>query len=157
LGNKRSGKVKLAKSLGLIEDYQEKYINKLTEIRNKLVHRVKNVNFNFPDYIAGLDTNQMRNFKDAFSFGIGSAKVRRAVFKTDMTKKAFLIKETKLTIWTGGLVCLSEIGYCIEAFKCKRNGIEEQRRLLKTHGEYTKLVDQIISFLEISLKQKGSS
>lgn len=44
---------------------QYNFLNKLAELRNSIVHQIKNVNFNFESYIESLDKNQRNNFVSA--------------------------------------------------------------------------------------------
>jgi len=62
LGDARTGKLKFAEALGLLNENQLKFIKLLSKIRNKLAHDIKNIDFKFSDYIANLDTNQSNNF-----------------------------------------------------------------------------------------------
>jgi hypothetical protein len=64
LSNPRTGKIALAEMLELLESPERRFIRLISELRNRLVHNVRNVNFNLQAYYEGLDKNQRRNFLD---------------------------------------------------------------------------------------------
>jgi hypothetical protein len=66
LSNKTIGKALILNKLGLMLDEDKKYIYALSELRNNLVHEVKNINFDLKAYISELDNNQIRQFVVAF-------------------------------------------------------------------------------------------
>jgi hypothetical protein len=135
LSGKRVGKIAFAESLGLIFDFQRSFISRLSELRNELVHKVTNVSFEFPKYVASLDKNQKANLIDAFGFAVGSTASIKALLKTDMSKEDFVLQKTKFAIWLCALVCLSEITYCIDAFYNKKVITEFQKKKAKMLDE----------------------
>lgn len=68
-GNSKFGKVALLKKLGCIDSDQAKFLQMLFELRNKLAHDVKQVNFELSNYISGLDSNQRKAFINAVKCG----------------------------------------------------------------------------------------
>jgi hypothetical protein len=64
LSNPRTGKIALAEMLELLESPERRFIRLISELRNRLVHNVRNVNFNLQAYYEGLDKNQRQNFLD---------------------------------------------------------------------------------------------
>ena len=62
----RAGKVAFAKALDLLNPKDETFLRGLSELRNKLIHDVRNVGFNLREYVAGLDKNQKAKFKREF-------------------------------------------------------------------------------------------
>jgi hypothetical protein len=59
------GKVDLAFTLGDLTERDRLFLRMLSTLRNTFVHRVQNVTLTLKDYVAGLDTNQRRNFANA--------------------------------------------------------------------------------------------
>lgn len=57
--NTRSGKLVLMKALGDVDGDEIRFIRSLSEVRNKLVHRIENIYFTFADEIANLDDKQL--------------------------------------------------------------------------------------------------
>jgi hypothetical protein len=68
LGNTIYGKIVFMKKLNLLTDDERRFIQTLSELRNKVVHNVRNVNFTFKHYISTLDKNQKDNFIRAFGY-----------------------------------------------------------------------------------------
>jgi hypothetical protein len=57
-------KIKILKTYDLITKEQETFIKTLSEIRNMIVHKFENINFSFSEYVAGLDKNQKKSWKN---------------------------------------------------------------------------------------------
>lgn len=72
LSDKAKGKVRFLEETGLIDKFDKKFIYALSELRNKLVHDVKNCNIKLNDLTQSYDKNQMKNF--AYNFGILEAR-----------------------------------------------------------------------------------
>jgi hypothetical protein len=68
LGNVQTGKLVLAGTLELLDQNERRFIRLLSELRNRLVHDIRNVTFNLHTYIDGLDKNQRRSFFEATSY-----------------------------------------------------------------------------------------
>lgn len=102
LSNINTGKIALAKQLGLLSVPEITYIRSLSTLRNTLIHDVKNVNFEFQQYLKGLDKNQKKNFFKNYSgilFDVG--------FNGEMLKKKIRRmseSEPKIFIWIGAMM-----------------------------------------------------
>lgn len=68
LGNVQTGKLALAGTLELLEPKERRFIKTLGELRNRLVHDIRNVNFNPREYFEALDKNQRRAFLEATTY-----------------------------------------------------------------------------------------
>ncbi len=68
--NTKSGKVALARALGLIESCDAAFLRGLSELRNRLVHNIRNVAFTFSEHIATLTPSELKKFKSEFGFAI---------------------------------------------------------------------------------------
>jgi hypothetical protein len=68
LSDEQIGKIKVAKDYGLLSSSERTFIKKLSELRNNLVHKFENVDFNFLDYISTLDINQKKSWQKAFTW-----------------------------------------------------------------------------------------
>lgn len=134
LSNKRTGKTAIAHSLGLIPDYQREFIYYLSDLRNILVHDVKNTSFKLKDYVTGLNTQQRKNFILAFNSGTISDIAISKLLKQSISKDKFTIENPKFAIWLTSLISLEEIYYCIEAFS-------NHLKLNKLLQEKSKIVD----------------
>ena len=69
LSNKKTGKIAFLKAYNLLNADERGYISLLSELRNLLVHNIKNVGFNFETYIGTLDPNKRRNFINYAGYG----------------------------------------------------------------------------------------
>lgn len=64
LSDARSGKIKFAEALGLLPKDHCRFIQKLSELRNSLVHDISKTDFTFRTYLDSLDKNQRKAFID---------------------------------------------------------------------------------------------
>ena len=114
--NPRCGKINFLEKMKVIEKEQASVLFELATIRNNIVHKIKNVNFTFENYIKDLDSNQEKQFIKKFGHGINDT----IKFK-DLTiqKNTFVIENPKLAIW----ITIEEIVGCFylekELEKCK--------------------------------------
>jgi hypothetical protein len=67
LSNKATGKIAFLTKLGLIGKDNRRYISTLSELRNSLVHDVRNHEFSLPDLVAGLTQQALQNMAVAYS------------------------------------------------------------------------------------------
>jgi hypothetical protein len=67
LSGKTTGKVAFLTKLKLIGADTRRYISTLSELRNSLVHDVRNHEFSLPDLVAGLNHQQLQNMAVAYS------------------------------------------------------------------------------------------
>jgi hypothetical protein len=104
LSNLRTGKLAFVRSLDLLNPQMVNFVAKLSELRNRVVHDVRNVTFSFAEYVAGLSEDQQRDFKRAFAFyadpGVNPGWKRIQDEALD---------NAKFTIWWGGLGVLATI------------------------------------------------
>lgn len=68
-GNRKYGKVMLLRKLGCLSPDETKFLQMLFELRNKLAHDVRNVEFDLNRYIESLDSNQKKSFLNAVKCG----------------------------------------------------------------------------------------
>lgn len=66
LSNKETGEIAFIKALDLLPTEGRTFLSKLSELRNRVVHNVAEVNFNLAGYVRTLDKGQLNNFIDAF-------------------------------------------------------------------------------------------
>ena len=67
LSNKRTGKVAFSKALGLLGDDARRYISSLSELRNKLVHDVRQSTFRLAEMVGAFDAKALKAFTKTFS------------------------------------------------------------------------------------------
>ena len=68
--NVKSGKVAFARALGLIDSREVAFLRGLSELRNALVHDIKNVQFNLREHVRSLDDPQLKKFKSEFGASV---------------------------------------------------------------------------------------
>ncbi len=68
--NVKSGKVAFARALGLIDSREVAFLSGLSELRNALVHDIKNVQFNLREHVRSLDDPQLKRFKSEFGASV---------------------------------------------------------------------------------------
>lgn len=103
LSNSRTGKAAFLDALELIDSPQKRFIRKLSELRNSLVHDVRNVSFSFGEHIASLDCNQKKQWKIAFGYygeWQTGDEVRESWFEQSLT-------DPKFTIWWGMVMVIA--------------------------------------------------
>ena len=66
MSNKATGKAAFIKAMGLLGEHERRFISALSELRNRLVHDVRNVNFDLLAYVESLSKKEqdifLRNF-----------------------------------------------------------------------------------------------
>jgi hypothetical protein len=62
LSGKTTGKLAFFKSLNLLDSESRGFIQKLSEVRNKLVHDVSNVSITLKEYVESLDDSEKKGF-----------------------------------------------------------------------------------------------
>lgn len=67
MSNETTGKSAFIKSLNLLEKPERRFINSLSEIRNKLVHDVRNVNFDLSIYVEKMTPKDQKTFLNNFN------------------------------------------------------------------------------------------
>jgi len=130
LSNTQSGKLAFARSLKLLDKEETTYIKKLSELRNKLVHNVANVNFNLEGYVNKLDTQQLKSFIKSFGF---STKKEIELKDQKISRDQFIKGNPKLAIWLGALECFDVI------YDVKKN-IELKAKLDEELVKFAKLI-----------------
>jgi hypothetical protein len=68
--NAKSGKVALARALGLLEKHDVAFLRGLSELRNRLVHSIHDVSFTFVSYLGGQSRTEIKKFRTEFGFAV---------------------------------------------------------------------------------------
>ena len=106
LANVKIGKIAFARSLNLLGSSEEIYIRKLSELRNKLVHNVTNVDFNLNDYIKDFGKDKLKQFANSVGFRFKDKfEINGRIFQ----RYQYFKENPKMTIWIGALGCLNSI------------------------------------------------
>jgi hypothetical protein len=107
------GKVAVAKLLDLLPENERRFIRSLSEMRNDLVHDVRNVGFTFRAHIAPMDRDALKSFRknfDTWSLGESHADL----FGTKIDVVDFFRDNPKLAVWYSLMASLAIINSFIE-------------------------------------------
>lgn len=67
MSNKATGKAAFVKALGLLGEEQRRFVSALSELRNRLVHDVRNVNFDLLEHVDSLNPKERETFLKNFN------------------------------------------------------------------------------------------
>ena len=95
-GNSSFGKNRLLRDLGIITLDQFKFLRILSETRNKIVHRVQNVQFTFEEHLGQMDKNQFKAFCKRVGY---NTKDQIIIGDVTVPRNQFLRENAKISIW----------------------------------------------------------
>ncbi|MFT5715864.1 MAG: hypothetical protein ACI9T7_000037 [Oleiphilaceae bacterium] len=102
MSNQRTGKVALLKSMGLISSDYKRFIVSLSELRNSLVHEIRNVNFSFKEMVSKYSDKEFQNFMKRFGLFLSPDKLNEKmnieIVKTDPKLLIFSSSVAVLTL-----------------------------------------------------------
>lgn len=100
MSNKTTGKAGFIEALGLLEKPERRFISSLSELRNKLVHDVRNVNFDLTEHVENME----RKEQDAFlkNFNLLSSDV------TDDVRNLFRF-DPRQALWYASMAFLGSV------------------------------------------------
>ncbi|MDQ2974602.1 MAG: hypothetical protein M3R69_04210 [Acidobacteriota bacterium] len=107
LGHRKTGKLAFVTALGLLSDENVRLITGLSELRNRLIHGIKNIQFDFGEYFNGLDDDRFNQFVASF----GHAFKEESEIGGRMVKRKEIVRQegAKTTIFLSAAYCLSDI------------------------------------------------
>lgn len=102
LSDNQIGKGRIAVELGLITKSQFTFLRRFSELRNNLVHRIENINFDIVKYFDEMDGNQRKAWKTAIAWQEGGTKqqVLSDMLNTNPKVAIFLSMFTMITLLT---------------------------------------------------------
>jgi hypothetical protein len=105
LSDKRAGKMAFVRALGVLEKPDRRFISSLSELRNQLVHNVRNAGFDLQGYVNGLTPEKLRAFAQNFdSFSVGN----RVDFDgQQLAPEEVFKREAKRAIWWSAMVTVA--------------------------------------------------
>lgn len=110
LSNKTTGKLAFLKALELLGSENRRYVSSLSELRNALVHDVRNCSFNLKEMVDGYDDKELKAFAISFNpyetrkrFDLENPP-RFEVVSAEKLKELMnrAREDPKLYIWVGG-------------------------------------------------------
>lgn len=131
----QSKKIDLMFKLGILVEEQKKFLVRLSELRNKLVHNISEIKFDFVHYVLSLDGNQKRSFVTIFGHGI---KESFDIDNISLNRHDFTLEKPKLAIW----VTAQEVLACLNA------DIRGSADFQKITNIGLKLVERLVNGLE---------
>ncbi len=67
MSNKATGKAAFVKALSLLEEPERRFLSSLSELRNRLVHDVRNVNFDLASHVEDMSQKEQDTFLKNFN------------------------------------------------------------------------------------------
>jgi uncharacterized protein YutE (UPF0331/DUF86 family) len=67
MSNKTTGKAAFVKALGLLGEEERRFVSAFSELRNRLVHDVRNVNFDLLEHVESLGAKERETFLKNFN------------------------------------------------------------------------------------------
>jgi DNA-binding MltR family transcriptional regulator len=67
MSNKATGKVAFVKALGLLDEKERRFVSAFSELRNRLVHDVRNVGFDLQKHVESLSAKEREIFRNNFN------------------------------------------------------------------------------------------
>lgn len=132
LSGQTTGKIALIKVLELASDEDRRFIIKLSELRNLLVHEVSNVGLTLSQVYASLEEHEVKGFRKAFRWGHRKAEDIQIKVGEDMYDPNAILKmialvsmdveEEKMSIWLSSLLLLRRLHFATRQ-ACIRNEI----------------------------------
>jgi DNA-binding MltR family transcriptional regulator len=125
LSNNNTGKVAFLKSLGLLNTKSRSFIQCMSELRNQLVHNIKNVKFRIKMYYKNLNAEQKKKWMNALSHWTDSA--------TTPPERAYYYEEFKWVVWHSTVLFLIITLTNIKETRSKAEYMREQLKLIEKH------------------------
>jgi hypothetical protein len=115
----RSGKMAFAKALNCADDREIRFVQKLSELRNKLVHDVRNVGFTLAAHIKKLSATERRTFvRNLFYLHVGYDAPEWEIDKAVRIVR----RDPKYALWFTGLHATAGLYLRFELEKIQRTG-----------------------------------
>jgi hypothetical protein len=106
LANSKCGKATLLRQLNALTGDQVTIIRHLAELRNSLVHNVRNVAFSLPSHVGRMDKKQFTSFAKAFGHGLADTV---SLGGPPMTREEFVKMAPRFSIW----ITVAEVIACL--------------------------------------------
>jgi hypothetical protein len=134
LGDTRAGKLKFIKALDLLPSDCLRFIRKLLEIRNSLVHDIGMVSFSFQEFVGEMESTKASSFLDA----LGSIDIDMQDFGND--KRDWIARNTKFLIFRALLILMTFVWIAADTARKKQTIREKSAARLEFQ---TKLLDEL--------------
>jgi hypothetical protein len=135
LGQAQTGKLAFVDRLSLLDSQNRGFLRWLSEVRNQVVHDVRNVAFDLAAYVMGLDSNQRRKFLKA----IVARDADNSVSVDDETFGP-LSRLAKMLVWRQGLFVVAIIHLQADAERLRTESERSEFERLKTISKALQMV-----------------
>ena len=135
-GHTKYRKVTLLSNLDILNSKQVSFLQLLTELRNKLVHRIENVAFSFEDYLRGFDKNKKKSFCDRIGYNCNDPIL---VAGQKISRNEFIIANPKLSIW----LTASDVLACLRVEEEFVNLEKDKRKLELEKLEFAQKINDM--------------
>lgn len=106
MGGSRTGKLAFGKVLDCLDDYDLAFIAALSEVRNRMVHSVRDAALTLDQYVAELDKGQFETFRRR----VGPADDPLTLGKDSVPAAVFVRENPKLCLWLRAMYTIG-LGY----------------------------------------------
>jgi hypothetical protein len=107
LSDKRKGKLAFARALDILDPHERAYVSTLSELRNAMVHDVRNVGLSLHEYLKRIDEKRVRAMFRTLDLAPDGGPWR---FKSgSMSRKDVFLANPKLVIWVFGSMILASL------------------------------------------------
>jgi hypothetical protein len=94
--NDKYGKLQLLRKLKALTEEQFKFLKELATLRNKLAHKIENVNFSFEEHLKILNKDQINAYTTVFGYSLNDV----VEFEGQcIPKREYFVKNSKKTLW----------------------------------------------------------
>ena len=133
LSSDKTGKLALAASIDLLNKDERRFVRALSELRNKFVHDVKNVQMTLMNYVASVSKDKRRELAISFC--------TNAFQHTPTEQQALdqLNAHPKDAIWSSTVFILFVLQMKVHIARAERESIEHQRAIA---GSTSRLIDK---------------
>lgn len=121
MSDKRRGKMAFVAALDLLDKPDRRFISSLSELRNSLVHDVRNVGFDLSKHVAAMDTKAFEAFAKGFDSFSGDRKV--AFEGKEVSPDEVFRRDPKTAIWWSAMLTVAII-YQVKGMQRLRKEIE---------------------------------
>lgn len=123
----RSGKLAFANAMKLVNPNQAVFIQKMSELRNRVVHDVRNVSFTFTEYVESLTESNLRSFSRAITLPLN-----HIIFGTapDAPRIEGAKNAARFLVWTCATAFVMDAYSLKLRFELERFYAEQQKRRL---------------------------
>jgi hypothetical protein len=132
-----SGKLAFVRTLELLPKHNLKFIQKLTDMRNLVVHRISNVSFSIDAHIRSLQQEQLSDLIDACGDGVIPEKHDFTRPYEEQQLETFL-KEPRKFFWWSSVWVLGNLAKSKRFHVAKRGIAETERELGRLYLKHDK-------------------